>query len=186
MKLAILLALVLSSAAAPPITSSSDFVIGESITFQSEVLQERRTINVYLPLSYSEDPDREYPVVYLLDGSADEDFIHISGLVQFGSFSWIRMMPESIVVGIANNDRQRDLTFPSGNELDRSKAPTAGGSAEFIEMIEQELQPLVARRFRVTDMSTIVGQSLGGLLATEVLLKRPELFDHYIIVSPSL
>ena len=33
---------------------------------------------------------------------------------------------------------------------------------------------------------TIIGQSLGGLLATEILFKKPELFNKYIIVSPSL
>ena len=27
---------------------------------------------------------------------------------------------------------------------------------------------------------------MGGLLATEILMKKPELFDNYIIVSPSL
>jgi len=32
----------------------------------------------------------------------------------------------------------------------------------------------------------LIGQSLGGLLATEILLKRPTLFDSYIIISPSL
>ena len=187
MNLTSLLPLVLSLSSTTSLTvSSSDFVIGETLTFQSEVLQEARIINVYLPLKYAEDRDREYPVVYLLDGSADEDFIHISGLVQFGSFSWIRMLPESIVVGIANTDRQHDLTFPSSNEQDRTKAPTAGGSAGFIEMIEQELQPLVTRRYRANGTSTIVGQSLGGLLATEVLLTRPTLFDNYIIISPSL
>jgi len=185
-KLLTLLTIILSSSTTSLTINTSDFVIGESLTFQSDVLQEARTINVYLPLSYSEEPDRKYPVVYLLDGSADEDFIHISGLVQFGSFSWIQMIPESIVIGIANTDRTHDLTFPSNNERDRTEAPTAGGSAEFVEMIEEELQPLVTRRYRVNDSSALVGQSLGGLLATEILLKKPELFDNYIIVSPSL
>ena len=32
----------------------------------------------------------------------------------------------------------------------------------------------------------MIGQSLGGLLATEILFKKPELFDNYIIASPSL
>ena len=186
MKLLTLLTLVLTSSATPLNVRSSDFVIGETLSFESEVLRETRIINVYLPLSYSQHPDREYPVVYLLDGSADEDFIHVSGLVQFGSFSWIGMIPESIVIGIANTDRQRDLTFPSDNEQDRAKAPTSGGSADFAGMIEQELQPLVRRRYRVNDSDSLIGQSLGGLLATEILLTKPELFDNYIIVSPSL
>ena len=186
MKLVTLLTILLTSAATPPIASSEKFAIGESLTFRSEVLQEDRTINVYLPLSYGEDSDSQYPVIYLLDGSADEDFIHISGLVQFGSFSWIQMLPETIVVGIANTDRKRDLTFPTRNEKDRSESPTSGGSKKFVEMIETELQPLITNRYRVNGSTTLIGQSLGGLLATEVLFKKPDLFDNYIIVSPSL
>lgn len=186
MNLLTLLTILLSSPTTTPIISTSDFVIGESLTFQSDVLEEVRTINVYLPLSYAKEPDKKYPVVYLLDGSADEDFIHISGIVQFGSFSWIQMIPESIVIGIANTDRRHDLTYPSNNEQDQTDSPTAGGSAEFIEMIKEELQPLVAQRYRVNDSSTLVGQSFGGLFATEVLLKKPALFDNYVIVSPSL
>ncbi|MBI3235923.1 MAG: alpha/beta hydrolase, partial [Bacteroidetes bacterium] len=38
----------------------------------------------------------------------------------------------------------------------------------------------------VNKSATIIGQSLGGLLATEILLKKPDLFTQYIIVSPSL
>ena len=34
--------------------------------------------------------------------------------------------------------------------------------------------------------TTLIGQSLGGLLATEILFDHTELFDNYIIVSPSL
>lgn len=185
-KLLTLLTLILSTSTTSMNVDTSTFSIGESLTFRSDVLQESRTINVYLPLSYSEEPDRKYPVIYLLDGSADEDFIHISGLVQFGSFSWIQMIPESIVVGIANTDRKHDFTFPSNNDRDRVEVPTAGGSADFVEMIKEELQPLVTRRYRQNGSSTLIGQSLGGLLATEILLKQPQLFDNYVIVSPSL
>ena len=53
-------------------------------------------------------------------------------------------------------------------------------------MIEAELQPLVKDRYRVAGSSTLIGQSFGGLLATEILLKQPGLFDNYVIVSPSL
>lgn len=73
MKLLTLLSLLLTASTTTPITSTSDFVIGEPLTFESEVLQEVRTINVYLPLSYSEEDGRNYPVIYLLDSSADED-----------------------------------------------------------------------------------------------------------------
>ncbi len=170
----------------PKQVNEQPFSIGKSITIQSIVLGENRNLNIYLPLSYSIDSLKTYPVIYLLDGSMDEDFIHISGIVQFGSFSWINMIPESIVVGISNVDRKRDFTFPSTNELDYKDLPTSGKSANFIQFIQKELQPFIDSTFRTNDSKTIIGQSLGGLLATEILFKHPDLFDNYIIVSPSL
>jgi predicted alpha/beta superfamily hydrolase len=167
-------------------TNVTDFSIGKTITVKSKILDENRELNIYLPSSYSTDNLKSYPVIYLLDGSKDEDFIHISGIVQFGSFSWINMIPESIVVGIGNVDRKRDFTYPSQNKLDKKEFPTSGQSKKFIDFLEKELQPFIDSSFRTNSIKTIIGQSLGGLLATEILFKRPNLFDNYIIVSPSL
>lgn len=166
--------------------SETEFSIGKTIKIKSQLLNEMRDLNIYLPINYSKGSLKAYPVIYLLDGSKDEDFVHISGLVQFGSFSWINMIPESIVVGIGNVDRKRDFTYPSQSELDQKEFPTSGKSEKFISFLEKELQPFIDSEYRTTEMKTIIGQSLGGLLATEVLFKKPELFDNFIIVSPSL
>lgn len=168
------------------ITQKTGFSIGETIEFRSGILNENRVLNLYLPAGYRTDSLKQYPVIYLLDGSADEDFIHIAGLVQFGSFSWINMIPETIVVGISNVDRRRDFTFPTRNEQDKKDYPTTGGSEKFIRFLEAELIPLIQQQYRTDTPKTLIGQSLGGLLATEILLKKPDLFDNYIIVSPSL
>ena len=170
----------------PQKVSESDFSIGQSIQIKSNLLGEVRELNIYLPQSYTRDSEKSYPVIYLLDGSKDEDFIHVSGIVQFGSFSWIKMIPESIVVGIGNVDRKRDFTYPSQNKLDQKEFPTSGKSKTFIDFIEKELQPFIVSAYRTRPGKTLIGQSLGGLLATEILFKKPELFDNYIIVSPSL
>jgi len=162
------------------------FAIGETIEFRSEILGESRTLNIYLPNGYRRDSAVNYPVIYLLDGSRNEDFIHIVGLVQFFSFPWIKTLPETIVVGIANNDRKHDFTFPSRVQEERQNFPTTGGSAKFIEFLEKEVKPLAEKQYHVEKGGTIIGQSLGGLLATEILLKKPELFDRYLIISPSL
>lgn len=160
--------------------------IGEKIELKSEILNENRFLNIYLPNGYSKDSLKTYPVIYLLDGSIDEDFIHISGLVQFGSFSWINIIPKSIVVGISNIDRKRDFTFPTNNKKDKKDFPTTGKSEDFINFIEKELQPFIEKNYKTNSVNTLIGQSLGGLLATEILFKNPDLFDNYIIVSPSL
>lgn len=170
----------------PQNLGETDFVIGETIRLWSDSLGEERRINIYLPVDYDQDSLKQYPVIYLLDGGKEEDFIHISGIVQFGTFSWINMLPASIVVGIENVDRKRDFTYPSENELDKKEFPSSGQSERFIEFIEKELQPFVAASYRTAGDKTLIGQSLGGLLATEILLKKTALFEHYIIVSPSL
>ena len=162
--------------------SESVFNIGEIKTIQSKILNERRTLNIYLPPNYNK--DKAYPVLYLLDGSANEDFLHIVGLVQFYTMQF--QMPDFIVVGIANVDRKRDFTFPTEATDLKKEFPTAGGSSKFISFIESELQPYIQSKYSTTETKFIIGQSLGGLLATEILLKKPQLFTHYLIVSPSL
>ncbi|MFT5801394.1 MAG: putative alpha/beta superfamily hydrolase [Patescibacteria group bacterium] len=165
---------------------TTPFIIGESFSFHSEVLKESRMLNIYLPPAFHPDSAQRYPVIYLLDGSADEDFIHIAGLVNFLNFPWARTMPDAIIVGISNIDRKRDFTYPTTVKKDKKDFPTTGGSEAFIQFLEKELKPLIEKRYPTNGVSTLLGQSLGGLLATEVLFKKSDLFTNYIIVSPSL
>lgn len=154
---------------------SKPFVLGTIEEIQSAALGEKRTLNIYLPPGYDPKGIAKYPVVYLLDGSADEDFIHIVGLYQFNTFEWINRVPKSIVVGIATVDRQRDLTFASTVEVEKKRYPKAGHSDKFTAFIEKELQPFIATKFNVNGDRTLIGQSLGGLYAAEVLLTKPAL-----------
>jgi len=155
--------------------------IGEIRTLKSKILNEDRTLNIYLPQGY--DKTKSYPVIYLLDGSMNEDFIHVTGLVQF--FNQMYSMPEAIVVGIANVDRKRDFTFHTDLKDLQKDYPTTGHSDKFITFLEKELKPYVESQFKITD-KYLFGQSLGGLLATEILLNKPEMFNNYFIISPSL
>nr|WP_315210023.1 alpha/beta hydrolase-fold protein [uncultured Flavobacterium sp.] len=81
-----------------PKENSKPFVLGSIEEIHSKVLYEKRILNIYLPEGYQQNDTITYPVIYLLDGSADEDFIHVVGLFQFSSFSWINRVPKSIVV----------------------------------------------------------------------------------------
>lgn len=162
------------------------FVLGLIDEIQSRELSEKRILNIYLPSGYNPNDSTRYPVIYLLDGSADEDFIHVAGLVQFNNFSWIDRVPKSIVIGIANIDRRKDFTYPTSIEADKKRFPSAGHSEKFIAFIEKELQPFIEKKYKTDQSKMIIGQSLGGLLATEILLKKPTLFNKYILISPSL
>ncbi len=166
--------------------SSKPFVLGRIDQMQSSILGEKRTLNIYLPDGYNQNDTVHYPVIYLLDGSADEDFIHTVGLVQFCSFPWVNHMPPTIVVGIANTNRKRDFTYPSTIDEDKKLCPASGHSDAFIAFIEKEVLPYIQHKYKTNASKTLIGESLGGLLATEILLKKPTLFNKYIIISPSL
>ena len=162
--------------------AKTPLIIGEVIIRKSNILNEERTLNIYLPQQY--DSSKVYPVMYILDGSINEDFLHIAGLIQF--FNMQFKMPDFIVVGVANVDRKRDFTFHTNLKDLQTQFPTTGHSDAFINYIEKELQPLIEKRYKTNAIKYIIGQSLGGLLAAEILLKKPQLFSHYLIVSPSI
>lgn len=142
-----------------PAEPAKPFILGVIDEIQSKELNEKRVLNIYLPEGYKAEDATKYPVIYLLDGSADEDFIHISGLVQFNSFEWISQVPRSIVVGIATVDRRRDFTFPTTIEEDRKRFPTAGHSNKFIAFIEKNYSLLLIKNIK----PTILKQLLGNL-----------------------
>ncbi len=175
----LLLSLACSSWAQEP----PSLAFGSVARFQSKALDEERRINVYLPPGY-EGSTEKYPVLYLLDGSAHEDYFHVATLIDF--LATYEVMPKTLVIGISNVDRKRDFTPPTKDEKALANSPTSGGADRFVAFLETDLIPYVESHYRTAGPRTIVGQSLGGLLATKVLLEKPALFDNYVIVSPSL
>ena len=159
-------------------------VVGETFTIDSPTLGETRTINVYLPAPYTTDSIARLPVLYMPDGGIGEDFLHVAGLVQVlvGNGT----MRPFILVGIENTARRRDLTGPTTVDDDRKIAPVVGGSTAFREFIRTELMPAVRSRYRTTDETAIVGESLAGLFIVETLLLEPQMFDTYLAFDPSL
>jgi predicted alpha/beta superfamily hydrolase len=164
--------------------NSTPLVIGETFTIESKVLGETRRINVYLPPAYKEHPNARLPVLYMPDGGINEDFLHVAGLVQV--LTGNGTMRPFILVGIENTERRRDLTGPTESGQDKKIAPRVGGSAAFRKFIREELMPQVKARYRTTNETAIVGESLAGLFIVETLLKEPDLFDTYIAFDPSL
>ena len=147
---------------------SDSIVIGRSFIMDSAELREKRRITVYLPPGYAEST-QGYPVVYLLDGGAEEDFHHVTGIVQVSVMNQI--MEPVIVIGIENTERRRDLTGPTENAKDKTIAPRVGGSAAFRAFLRKELVPRVERDFRVNGQRAILGESLAGLFIVEQFLE---------------
>jgi predicted alpha/beta superfamily hydrolase len=149
-------------------------IIGDVIEFDSKILNEKRNIFIYKPFGYDQS-EEHYPVLYLLDG--ETHFFHASATVSFQSAN--QAMPNTLVVGIPNTERNRDFT-PTIEE-----GRTIGGGADsFLAFLEQELIPYIDNNYRTHSYRTLFGHSLCGLFSVYALFSKPDLFASHIAVSP--
>lgn len=162
-------------------SDGSPITIGEQFTIRSTVLDEDRSIIVGLPARY-ELSDASYPVLYVLDGAAH--FHYTTGITEFLANN--QFIPEMIVVAVNNTDRTRDLTPPSQIEREQQSSPTHGGADNFQRFFAEDLMPWVESNYRTHPYKVLVGHSFGGLFAIHTLTTRPNLFDAYIAISPSM
>ncbi len=157
----------------------------QPLHIHSNVLNEDRIVWVRTPSGYEHSKDR-YPAVYQTDAPGQLNEIGSSADFLSGN----ERMPAVIVVGIGNTDRTRDLTpthadwkNPDGTI---TNYPTSGGADKFLEFLRSELIPEIEKRYRTVPYRIFSGHSLGGLFAIHALITRPDLFNAYIAVSPSL
>jgi uncharacterized protein len=102
---------------------------------------------------------------------------------------------ESIIVGISyskgdevSKSRARDFTPPASMDLTfKNKTDEAGRADLYAQFIAQELLPYLIKHYSVDATRKIyAGHSYGGLLGTYILFTQPDMFDYYLIGSPSL
>lgn len=172
--------------AQPGTASATPIQFGQTFRLSSTVLGEERVVNVYLPPDYARTDAvaTRYPVLYALDGGMEEDFPHITGVLDVSIRN--EVVRPLIVVGIQNTERRRDLVSATNIPQEKQIAPHAGGTDSFRRFLREELQPEIARRYRVSGDSAVVGESFAGLFVLETLLQDPDLFDTYIAIDPSV
>lgn len=145
---------------------SSSNTLGNNYTIKSEILKEDRLIQIFTPESY-EKTDKEYPVLYILDGQRLFPF----GVSLLKSFTQFKQTPEFIIVGITNKYPNRFNHF-----IDKEK--------KFLTFIEKDVIPFVHSKFRASDERLIFGWEYGGSFVVQTMVDRPNLFNAYIAASP--
>ncbi len=161
----------------------------------SEAVGDDFEISVFAPPPGVEGP---LPIVYFTDANIGVGMAaNIVNLLQLGA----EIPPVRLVcIGYPIGDdltqwarlRTRDFTATDDAALESGLAAMAGvevrggGADAFLEFLTGELRPWVESNYEVTDDSTLIGHSDGGLFATYTLLHRPSSFRRYVIGSPSL
>ncbi len=167
---------------AEAVPTPQPLVIGETVTL--EALGQARAVNIVLPIGYAEEPERRWPVVYLLDGDLTQDLLMGAGLQRWNAI-WGRS-GDAILVGIATKDRQRELLPATKDPAEAKRYPTAGESAAFRAWIAQTVKPMVEAGYRHNGIAVIVGESAAGHFVVETWAQEPGLFTGYAAISPSL
>jgi predicted alpha/beta superfamily hydrolase len=150
-------------------------------TVYSAALHEKRALKIVLPEGYRDTAGGRYDVVYTADGEWNTSIL--SGIRQFLQ---IDFMPPVIIVGIPNayagatSHRTRDLTPTSlaGPGMD-------GGADNFLLFLQNELIPYIEKKYPVSNNRIFCGGSLAGLFGMYTFIKKPQLFDAYLLADPS-
>lgn len=153
-------------------------VPGKLIKIHSQILNEERTLSIALPKDYDKN-QKVYPVLYLLDAEARNEFTDAVSTVQDLHAEGIG--PQMIIVGIRNTNRDRDMI-----PIAVSHRPRSGGSRKFLKFITDELKSYVKKNYRTTDFSILYGASNAGLFSLYALFENPYAFNGIIASSPMI
>ncbi|MCU0365363.1 MAG: alpha/beta hydrolase-fold protein [Ignavibacteriaceae bacterium] len=151
---------------------------GRNIIFSKSV-DDTFYVFISLPNSY-DDSAKSYPVLYVLDG--DIAFGMAASIARYLEIGG--NIPELVIVGIGYGSPDK----AAGEKRRRDYRPTTTGGAEnFLKFLEVDLIPFIDTNYRtVPEDRTINGYSIGGLFGLYALFTKPEIFNRYIIGSPSL
>jgi predicted alpha/beta superfamily hydrolase len=170
----------------------SDRKLRKHEKFRSKFLRNQRSLVVYLPPGYLEEPHRRFPVLYLHDGQNLFD----------GSTSFIQgqdwhvgqtadaeihagQVEPLIIVGIYNTGkaRVREYTPTKAAKLG------GGGADRYGKFLLEEVMPFIHREYRAEGgphRTGIGGSSLGALVSLYLGLLRSDVFGKIAALSPSV
>ena len=175
------LSMVMSNSGFARSNSGGDSIL--NVKLHSKILGQDRELIIHLPRNY--DKGQKYSVIYVLDGSSQDQ--HIAD--KFDSLSSLALVPRTIVVGIPNmSGANRTLQLvPPFMLTDPDKPESPPGTANgFLDFMEQELIPFIAEKYGATGPRLFAGNSRGGLLVMYSLIYKPDLFAGRFCFSTPL
>ena len=138
--------------------------------FESRILGETRTIDVFLPRGYADGRNGSYPVLYVNDGQ-DMSTIDLRRILD--SLQETGAMAPVLVVAVHATERVLDY----GTAGIANAQGLGTRSERYQRFLLDELMPLIDVRYRVARgpaTTAIMGWSLGGLSAFDLAWQHPD------------
>jgi predicted alpha/beta superfamily hydrolase len=159
-----------------------------------------RNVDVWLPPSYGQDPQKRHPVLYMHDGQNLFD-----PATSYGNVDWAvdeamaRLIEhgevrEAIVVCVWNSPKRFQEYMPQRavRGMDKIPVPDLDVRADdvisdrYLEFLVKELKPFIDANYRTLPGradTTVMGSSMGGLISQYAMSKYPEVFGGAGCVS---
>lgn len=171
--------------------------------FKNSKYIDKRKYSIYLPPSYYNDKNKEYPVLYMMDAQ-----VLFGGVSPFGSHSsWnihkvadslvkTNTIHEFIIVGINNASEKRFAEYMPQKPLETLPKSIRDSlislvkfevySDDFLKFLVEELKTHIDANFRTksgAETTFIGGSSMGGLISMYALCEYPKVFGGAMCMS---
>ena len=151
----------------------------------------QRRMSVYLPAEYDNNPEKLYPVLYLLHGSGGDEtaWLNMGRLKQIMDLMIADGKCKPMIVVMPNGNA--DLDAAPGESPYMNAVPKANNMSSMTGRIEAafpvEVMTYVEQHYRtINDKQhrAIAGLSLGGLHTLYISANNPQSFDYVGLFSP--
>lgn len=153
--------------------------------FESKALQGNRLgdpvvrkIPVYLPASYQTNPDKRYPVVFMLHGFTGNSSMWLNVQIYYTP-----TVPERFEKLVADgNSGEMILVFVDGfNGMGGSQYVNSVASGNYEDFVIKELVPFIDSKYRTTGLRGrgVAGKSSGGFGSVYLALRHPDIFSAF-------
>jgi enterochelin esterase-like enzyme len=144
-------------------------------SLKSEILKVNRKYSIYLPKSYTTNPERKYPVLYLLHGIFDNN----NGWIQRGHLQDVA----NLLID-AGDAVEMIIVVPDAGTLWNGYFNMDGWNYE--DFFFKEFIPHIEKTYRIIadkEHRAIAGLSMGGGGTTVYAQKHPEMFSSAYAMS---
>jgi S-formylglutathione hydrolase FrmB len=161
-------------------------VHGKSLEGNLEGDSPDRDVSIYLPPSYKTNPNRRYPVVYMLHGYTDSDELWFRSTP--GTTPHFINLPTALDKSLADGAREMIVVMPNAyTRYAGSMYSNSVVTGDWETYVAKDLVEYIDSHYRTIANVTsrgLAGHSMGGYGTMRIGIKYPDVFSSIYALSP--